>query len=452
MSDVDLVSGGTVALLWISALWKSWECQGLYSDGSVVLTEILGYQRLIGSLLTPRAYAALVAEAPTVLALKLGVTDLHWLARFLSLGYYLLPTTLYSWAVLRARRDRGVLAVAVGAIAIVFMTTSFHIGCESGSAYAAAILMAVVLVTAPRLGVGDGTALVAVAGLSTRLYEHYVYLAPLLSLMTLWAIVRAPSRPVLAAALHGIAAVVLIAGMVIAARSLLDYRASEEDRHYMNRVIGSVWDFRYNILLDLLLLAAGLFLAWGTLRPGDLERPWPYWTAGLVALAAGLSPLLVFTDRIVHPTYAETQFLSRTVAGPIAAGAIVFLWLYASRRGSALAVVAALKRPRVARSCLLLASAMFIATLPWDTMLTLFWGRYLDVVREVVVSQRGQIELDRSRLALHPKIAHSDDMREFLSLVMRSKAGDGILLSDDVKTNEFDMTLLPDLGKYVWRE
>jgi hypothetical protein len=446
------VAATVVALLWISALWKSWECQGLYSDGSEVLVEILGYQHFIGSFFTPRAYAVFVSEAPAVVALKLGVVDLHWLARFLTFGYFLLPTAFYSWALVLARRDRGVLAITVAAIAIVFMTTSFHIGLEAHAAYAAAILIAVRLVTAPRLGITDGVTLVVVAFLSTRLYEHYAYLGPLLALMTLWAIARAPARPALATMLYGIAAVFLVVGTVIAARSLLDYQASEEDRTYMNGVVGSVWDFRFNILLDLLLLAASLFLAWGLLRPADLDRPWPYCGAGLVLLLAALTPLLVFAGRVVHPTYGVPQFLSRTVAGPLAAAVIATLWLYASRRGGTLAIVRGMKRPRAAWSCLMLALGMFGATLPWDTMLTLLYGRYLDVVRETIRGQGGLIEADRSLLRQHPRATHQDFTREYLSLVMRSRPGDGVLLSDGDRASGFDATLLPDLGKYFWRD
>jgi hypothetical protein len=361
---VEFAATGTIAMLWGFAFWQSWICQGLYADGANWLLKMLLQPGFTDGPLHPRAYAIMLFQAPAVLALKLGVTDIHWLARLLSFGMYALPTVLFSMALLRARRNEAVLAVTIAAASILFMSTSFHISCETNPAYAAAILIAVWLVTASHLTVGDAATLVLIAGLSTRLYEQYVYLGPLLALMVLWAIARAPARPALATALHGVAAALLFISMIVAMLSLLAFNADGEEHRYLAGVVGSVWDFRFNIQFDLLLVAAALFVLWALLRPADLVRPWPYLVAGLPVLLVMLSPLLVWAERFVAPPYSWTQPASRTIAGPIAAAIVLILWLSRRRRATS-PPIATLREPRAAGRLLLLACAMFAAMVPW---------------------------------------------------------------------------------------
>ena len=70
------------------------------------------------------------------LALRLGVTDLNWLAKLLSFGMFALPTAIYHLALVRAREDAALLAAVIIAIAAIFMTTSFSIVGEYNTAYA----------------------------------------------------------------------------------------------------------------------------------------------------------------------------------------------------------------------------------------------------------------------------------------------------------------------------
>ena len=445
---------GPIVLLWAFALWASWMFKGLYADGSDVLLEMVGIQWFTGGPFDPRAHAILLTETPAVVAMKLGVRDLRWLARIYSFGLYAVPTALYSMALLRARKDAVVLATTIAALAIIFMTTSFHIGSESHAAYGIAILVAVWLVTAPRLTTTDGAALVLFATFGSRVYEHHVYLGPLLALMTIWAIARARARPPTAATLYGVAAAVFLFGMIIAAKSLRDFEATEIDRRYLETTIGMFWAFRFNVQLDLLLLAAGLLLAWGLLRPGDFDRPWPYLAAGVPIVLVALSPLLVVIERLVSPPYSWSQYASRTVAGPIAASAVLFLWFQAARRSARLPVFAVLRRPRAARNAVRLASAMFLATLPWNAMLTVLYARYLEVVREVVRSGSGVTDADHTLLALHPRLAHEDFAISSLSLILRGSPGDGIIVlpADSLSKDTIDPANPPDLGAFRWRD
>ena len=164
---------------------------GLIGDGSYYLLDAVtvGPYKDVGH---ERAVPNLLAQLPLAAALAAGVTDLHWLARLQSLGWFALPAILYSLAVLRTRRDPLQQACVVIAIAIVFMTSSFLIVAEHVTAYAIAMMAAAWLVTARRLQAGDGVVLLVLAALSTRSHEVFAYLGPLLAAMTVWTVRRAP--------------------------------------------------------------------------------------------------------------------------------------------------------------------------------------------------------------------------------------------------------------------
>src|ERR1700761_1124514 len=140
-------AAGTILLLWCAALWHGWECRGLFSDGSEFLLAMVRYNDFGSAALDPRSHVVFLTEAPAMLALRLGVADLHWLARLYSFSLFGVPTALYALALWRARRDPLVLATTLAAVATVFMTTSYFIVGEYNTAYACAILAAVYLAT-----------------------------------------------------------------------------------------------------------------------------------------------------------------------------------------------------------------------------------------------------------------------------------------------------------------
>ena len=139
----------TVAIIWALALWHSWTSRGLFVDGANFLVHIVRQEAFFDFYL-PRVYAMVLGQIPVMTAVTLGVTDLHLLARLLSLGLFALPTIFYTLALHRAKDDAVLLAVVIAAIAIVFMTTSFFIVGEYNTLYAVTILIAVRLATADR--------------------------------------------------------------------------------------------------------------------------------------------------------------------------------------------------------------------------------------------------------------------------------------------------------------
>src|SRR5213075_2935521 len=157
----------TIGLIWALALWHSWTCRGLFVDGSAFLVQIVRREWFF-DFYAPRLFAMIAGQIPVMTAVTLGVTDLHLLARLLSLGLFVLPTIFYHLALHRAKDDPVLLAVVIAAIAIVFMTTSFFIVGEYNTLYAVAMLIGVRLATAERLTLPDGLALALLALLATR--------------------------------------------------------------------------------------------------------------------------------------------------------------------------------------------------------------------------------------------------------------------------------------------
>ena len=432
---------------------------GLFADGTVSLLAMVIDQSFTVGFDDPRGHFAMLTQSPVMLAMVLGVTDLRWLARLYSLALFALPTALYTLALLRARNDAVALAATIAAITLVFMTTSFFIVGEFSTAYAAAILTAVWLATASRLRVPDGIVLVAIAAFVMRCYEHYLYLGPLLALMTLWAIVRAPSWPAAATALYGIAAILFLTSTAIAAQSLIENAAVGAEKAYMATTLAETWQFRFNIQLDLLLMAAAIMVVWGTVRPHDLERPWPfltpYWIAGLFVLLVALSPLLIVAQAFVAPPYSTSQQTSRTAVAPLAVAAVLFIWLQASRRcAGLLPLFSVLRKPQAARRLVLFASAMLVATVPWNAMLTVLYSRYLEVVRATIRDHGGLIDAEASLLGLHPRLVHDTWALSNLSLIMRAAPGDGIIVvsREANRGSSFDPASPPDLARLRWRD
>ena len=183
-------------------------------------------------------------------AVTLGVTDLHLLARLLSLGLFGLPTIFYTLALHRAKDDAVLLAIVIAAIAIVFMTTSFFIVGEYNTLYAVTILIAVRLATADRLTWPDAIALVLLSLLAIRTYETMIYLGPLLCLHHAVEGVasrrRGPSLPTL---LYLVSAVFMIFGMMVAINSVMHPHSPE---HLVETWVMAV-DFWQNLQFDLVL-------------------------------------------------------------------------------------------------------------------------------------------------------------------------------------------------------
>ena len=440
----------TVCLIWGLALWHSWESRGLFVDGSAFLVQIARREWFF-DFYAPRLYAMVVGQAPIMTAIFLGVTDLHLLARLLSLGLFALPTALYHLALVRVKDDAVLLAAVIAAIAVVFMTTSFFIVGEYNTAYAIAVLVAVRLATAERLTLVDGLFLAVIGGLAIRTYEVMLYLGPLLSVMVLWAVWRAPSRPWLPTTLHLLSIAGFIAGMFVAIGSLTRPYSVE----HLDETIETATNFWQNMQFDLAVAAALVVVAWALVRPRDLALAKPYRWAAVCLVILALSPLLMLGDVVVRPL-AKSQYVARTAAGLIIASIVVFIWAYASNvRGKLPAFVVLGTSEAARRRFLIFALLILLAVLPSDISLTQSWVSYLHAMRTAVRDHDGVIAFEESPLSRHPyDLLVEAWILPSQSLALRAKRGDGIVAppKDFNAWQPFPPAQPYPLGKYIWRD
>lgn len=439
----------TLVLIWGLALWHSWESRGLFVDGSAFLVQIARREWFF-DFYAPRLYAMVVGQAPIMTGIFLGVTDLHLLARLLSLGLFALPTALYTLALVRVKNEPVLLAAVIAAIGVVFMTTSFFIVGEYNTAYAIAIVVAVRLVTAERLTVLDGLFLAVISLLATRTYEAMIYLGPLLSVMVLHALWRAPGRPWFAAGLHLLSVVGFLAGMVVAIRSLVRPYSVE----HLDETIDTATNFWQNLQFDFAFAAMAVVVVWGLVRPRDLLTTRPYRWAGLCLVILALSPVLVLSDTLIRPL-AKSQYVARQAAGLVIVAIVVFVWAYVWLLKEKLPAFAVLRTPEAARRFLVFALIVLVAVLPSDIYLTRNWMSYLDAMREEVRSRDGVIAFEDSAVSRHPyDLLVEAWILPSQSLALRAKRGDGIIAppKEFNAWQPFPPNAPYPLGGFTWRE
>jgi hypothetical protein len=439
----------TIVLIWALALWHSWTSRGLFVDGSNFLVHIVR-QEAFFDFYTPRLFAMVLGQVPVMTAVTLGVTDLHLLARLLSLGLFGLPTVFYTLALHRAKDDAVLLAVVIAAIAVVFMTTSFFIVGEYNTLYAVTLLVAVRLATADRLELWDSLALVLLALMAIRTYETMIYLGPLLSGIVLLKVWHAPARPLLPTLLHLVAAVFMILAMMVAINSVVHPHSAD----HLEETWVMAADFWQNIQFDLVLGAAVIVAAWALIKPQDLKRPLPYLCGGVFLVLLALSPLLVLSDGLVRPL-AKSQYVARTVSGLIIAAMIILVVAYRSPLVERVRALAALRLPVAANRFLAFALLMLAAGLPAEIVLTQSWVAYLDDMRASVRDHSGVIAVEDTPIGRRP---HSLLIENWVltsqSLLLRGKPSDGVLAPprDFTEWLPFPPQELPNMGRFYWRD
>lgn len=439
----------TIGLIWALALWHSWECRGLFVDGSGFLIQIVESEWFF-DFYPPRLYAMVVAQLPVMAAVLLGSTDLHLLARLLSLGLFGLPTLLYTLALMRARHDPVLLAVVIAAIGLVFMTTSFFIIGEYNSAYGIAILTAVRLATTDRLRLGEALVLAAIGALAIRTYEVMIYLGPLLASMIVWRVATLRPRPILPTIVYLAAAVFFLLGMAVAVNSVMHPHSEE----HLEETWHTAKNFWQNMQFDLVLVAALIVVVWGIVKPIGLIKNKPYvWGGAFLAILA-FSPLLALTDTLVRPL-AKSQYVARTVSGLVISSMVVFVWAYRAEVHRRVKALLLLRTPPAAGRFLAFACLMLWVNVPSDLLLTAGWKNYLEAFRATIRSHSGVIAFEDTPLARRPYFLLVENWAlSSQSLAMRASPDDGIVVPPrDFKAwVPFSPFELPNLGRFVWRD
>jgi len=441
MASTSPWTGIVLGALWIFGLWYAWLGCGLIGDGSYYLFDAVTVGPYV-DVDRERAVPNLLAQLPLAAAIAAGVTDLHWLARWQSLGWFALPAVLYSLAVLRTRHDPLQQASIVIAIAIVFMTSSFLIVAEHVTAYAIATMAAAWIVTARQLQAGDGLVLLVLALLSMFCHEVFVFLGPLLAAMTVSAVRHAPVRPSFAMATYLCAALLFLVSAVLAWRTIATFK----DRAYFASASAEAWDFWKNPAFDLASIAALVVAGVALVRPAALATRWPWLVVAPALLAMLLLPLLVLTRGYFGPPFAYSQNITRFAAGPALVAIILFMWAHAPGWWPT---------PPKARRLLAFAALLFLATLPWNATLAVVFVSYLDEMKVAIHDRPGIIAYEDTRLATKPWLLQGETWSlPITSAILRAASADGVIAPPRgyVGFLPYAVSGLPDLGRYRWRE
>jgi hypothetical protein len=449
MASGRYIAWAAIGLLWVLAVWHSWVSRGLFVDGSKLLIDMVRYEWFV-TFRGPRFHTEVSNQILPVIGIKLGVTDLHLLARLLSFDLFCVPTLFYSLALWRAHRDAVVLAAVLAAVGIVFMTTSFFIVGEYNTTYALTVMGAVWLVTSDRLRLGDGIVLLAVAIFLLRSYEVTLFLGPLMAVMIFWRVASATSQSRIAGAVHLAAGLLFLGGMFVAVGSLLH----PFDPEHLQATYLELAYFWWNLPFDLACAAAAVVVVWALVRPDSLGQRTPFlWASILLALLA-LSPLLALADFVVQPT-ARSQYISRFAGGAVVAAIVLFMWAHASGLHRKLPALAMLRRPDVGRRFLVFATLLLAAGVPIDLQLTAGWLHYLDTLKSIVRTHAGVVAIEDTALARKPDLLLVENWSmPSQSLVLRSKPGDGVVAPFRWYTgwSPFPPENPLDLGSYAWRD
>ncbi len=446
---------GTAALIWVLALWHCWTARGLYLDGSSALFGMMkngGYALFYNE----RATLMAVTQAPAAAAIHLGVTDSRFLARLLSVGLFFVPTAFYHAALFRARRDPALLAIAVCALAIVFLPMSFFIIGEYNSVHAALLFATLVLATGTRPTIGDGLLLIVPAAILVRSYETMSCFGPLLAAFTVWRMGfgggRDAGRQRIASLLYALAAALFLVSAAFAVRALLDpLNPAPLGDALLN--VGAFWRNLQFMLpfggLVILLIAA-------LVVPRLLYSPRLFWLAALPLVLLAMCPLLWLVDIGIRP-FPRAHYHSRTMGGLVVAGLVVTLWLYASRPSWAPRAIALLANPSISRRWLAWQMAALAAAVPADLMLTEVWRDSLAVFQSTISARTGPIPIEDTvflRLPYAQMIEQWTMPSE--SVVLRRARTDGIIVQqrDFAAWQPFDplKPLPPNVEKFVWGE
>jgi hypothetical protein len=445
----------TICLIWALALWHAWICRGLFVDGFAFLVQIVAYEWFF-YFYPPRVYAMIAGQIPVMTAVILGVTDLHWLGRWLSLGLFGLPTIFYTAALYRARREPVLLACVIATIGIVFLPVSFFIVGEYNTLYAFATFVGVTMLTTERLKLGEGLLLALLGAFSIRIYEAMVYVGPLLIALTLWRVWRsgrdAPPRERLAALLYLLAVAGFAGGTWVAYDSIVHPFNALSALH-LDDTLQQAKNFWHNMQFDFVFVPAFAIVLWGLVRPADLATAKPYrWAAiGLGLLV--LSPLLAFGDTLIRPL-AKSQYVSRVMGGMVTCAIIMLMWVYCGGWHVRLKAMVVLRQPAAARRFLAFACLMPLAILPSDIFLSQSWTTFVNDTR-AEIRRGGIIPFEETRLSRWPDILLVEDwVMSTQCLAVRGSDADGIILPPKAYYGEwvpFQPEEPPNMGRFYWR-
>lgn len=441
-------------LLWALVVYNSIACRGLFWDGAAFLVNVVDF-RTFHDFYPARAHVGWVTQLPLLAALRLGVTDMNVLAMIQSAALFALPVGLYQLALSRLRDEPLLFTTVLGAIAIVYLPTSFFIIGEYNAAYAAVTAAMAVLLT-PEYGRGnrgrrDGAILLALGALCLRSYEAMVYLGPLLAAAVLWATWRrGNARDDVARLLGSVAALAFLGGAVVSGVTMAEYWYHP---HFV-QVRAAVADFWQN--LQFMIPFCGLLIF------AVVSLVYPSWLRGrgpvlLIGLAVALMIVLPWV-RLFRPAtflFPPSHYVARTAAGCVLWAMLVVMWVHVAARTSPFPLLARLREPAVGRRLAGAMTALVLAGCVPDVVLTRLWGDYLGYLRAIVVNDTGLIDAKTLPLQSWPQSLFSQQWTlPALTAVLRRDPANAIVIASlhDPDEKPFDPLCgtLPRLIGFRW--
>jgi hypothetical protein len=438
---------GTVLLLWGLAALDGIVCRGLFWDGSSFLASMLE-TGTFHDFYPARAHIAWLTETPVLLLAKAGVRDVRLLAMVFSAMLSVVPAALYHLALHRAREQGALLAAVIAVIAVVHLPTCFFDVGEHITTYALVTATFTVALTR-RPAWRDGALMLAFGLLGIASYEAMIYLGPATAAVVLWSM-RGQPEP-LGRMLAGVAALAFAGAALVALSTVVEYWNHD---HFV-RVRSAAFDFWQNLQFVIPLAALVVMALLGLAFPSWLAGRGPLVLATVAAILLAASPWL----REIRPAallFPPSHYVARTAAGGLLLGLMLASWLYVAWPKPGSALVAAMRRPAVARR---LTTAMFVLVLGGavpDLWLTRMWTDYLGWFRGVVTSRAGVVPAEELPLKQWPyRLFTQEWTYPALSVLLRSAPGQGVVVqANDYSSNmPFDPLCgtVPRLEGFAWR-
>ena len=376
-------------LIWGLAVWHSWLARGLFADGSATLLYMMHIDNYV-MLYDSRQTVIAVTQTPTAIALWLGVTDTHLLARLLSAGLFYLPTIFYHACLDRARHDPALLGAVVLAIAVVFLPTSFFIIGEYNAILPAILYVVLVLATARRPKIVDGVLLIVTAAMLLRSYETVLAFGLLLAGLTVWRLKLSGTRdwPTL---LYVLAAVMFVTAAGFSLQSLVGPHSEGQ----VDDALAGAGLFWTNLQFVLPLAAVLIVTLAGLIAPALLERRRLYLAASVFLILLALSPLLWLGDGEMRPL-PKAHYHTRMMASVVMAAIAIAVWLYALQPSWAPRALAVLSGAANGRRLMQFALVALLAGLPADLHLTALWQRSVSLFQASLAARPGLIPVEET--------------------------------------------------------
>jgi hypothetical protein len=436
-----------VLLLWALAAFATVTCRGLFWDGSSFLVNILDLGK-VHDFYTARANVDWVTQLPVLLLSELGVRDTRLLAMAYSATLFGLPTALYHFALARVRGDAVLLGIAIAAIVMVWLPTSFFIAGEYNTAYAAALAAMAVALTNGARRLGDAVVLCLLGVLCVRSYESMVYLGPLLAAAIVWSMRDGGEASV--RLLTAVAALAFMAAAVVAAVAIVDYW---NHPHFV-KVRTMSFGFWQNLQFVIPLVGLAICAAVAVARPRWLQGRGPLMVVAIAAAALVLSPWYRLLDdhSILYP---PAHYLARQAAGSMLAILLVCMWLHVAWQRRPPSVFAVLRQPAVSRRLVLAMTVLIAAAAVPEVALTVLWSDYLARMQALVDGREGVIRArDLPVLDWPDKLFAQDWSLPAMSALISRTPGRAFVLADNdyLSNPPFDPACgtLPRLKGYHW--